>query len=274
LALGLFFLCRKSAQCDEYLIWGITDTAPFTKMHWIGGIRMLRKLRLAPGVVAKQLWVPLALVMLLPVAALANSETTCLNGVTGAVCIYNTGGTAMGSNSGLIMNGTGGSTVSTINTIGNFGSTGSNLGTLAFTTGSLLSGSLSAGGTFNDGTFTITTNGNFPGYPNGLLFTGTFGNSAGGAPITWTYTGKVGKYYDYTLSGPVSGTWEGGPSVSGVTAQLFFHSTTKYTGGAISLASGTTTIITPEPAPLGLLGTGMVAIGFLANRKVRQSRGV
>lgn len=215
-----------------------------------------------------QLVVPLALVMLLPVGALANTST-CLNGAPGAICIYNTGGTGTGGSTGLIMNGLGGSTGSTVDIIGNFGTSKSDLGTLYLTTGALLSGSLSKGGTFANGTFTITTNASYPGYPSGVLFTGTFGNSAAGAPITWTYTGKVGGYYDYTLSGPVSGTWEGGIAVSGVTTQLYFHSKTLYKGGLIDLSSGTTTLVTPEPAALGLMGAGIIGIGLVAKLKAR-----
>lgn len=223
--------------------------------------------------------VAVVLALFLPAMAHANS-TTCLNGAPAALCINNSGGTATGGASGLIMNGSAGSAASTVNSIGPFGSPTDNIGSLSLTTGAILSGSFvtskglpsSTPVTFANGTFTITNTGD-PQF-GATLFQGTFGNSAGGAPITWTYTGKVGQYYDYTLSGPVSGTFNGGATVSGVTTQLYFHTKTPYDGGSISLSSGTTTFITPEPETLTLLGSGLMSMGFVVWRKVRSAIGV
>jgi PEP-CTERM motif-containing protein len=210
----------------------------------------------------------IALALLAPVAATAN-QSTCLNGAPGALCIYNEGGTAT-SGVGKQFKGltVGGKDASTLNIIGLFGGPKDDLGTVSFTTGGLLSGTLGGDATFGDGTFTIATNANYP-YYSGVVFQGTFGNSAGGAPINWTYTGKVGKYYDYTLSGIVSGTWEGRGTVSGVTTQLFFESKTKFNGGTIALASGTTTFITPEPGTLGLMGMGLLGAGLMTRRRIK-----
>lgn len=189
------------------------------------------------------------------------ASSTCLPGV--AICVFNQSGTATGGTSGLIMDGTGGSIASTVVQIGSM--QGSNLGTLSLTTGALLSGSLSTGGFFAPGTLTITTNG-WNGF-SGTLFSGTFGNSL--SPIQWLFLGKVGGFFQYELVGEVSGTWENGVSVMGETAQLFFHSKTAYKGGPISLASGTTGIVVPEQATVGLMGTGLIAIGFLVRRKAK-----
>jgi hypothetical protein len=213
--------------------------------------------------------------LLVPIAAWAKSSTlnpngsqTCIPGA--AICVDNQSGTAMGSAAGgLVMDGTGGSTASIVTQIG--GVQGANIGTLSLTTGALLTGTLANGGTFAPGTLNITTTG-FNGF-SGTLFTGTFGNST--SPITWTFNGKVGTFFQYILSGPISGTWEGGSNVAGETTQIYFNSRTKYNGGAISLASGTTGIIVPEPGTVGLMGTGLLGMGLLVRRKVRtdQNRG-
>ena len=59
----------------------------------------------------------------------------------------------------------------------------SGCGSITFTTGALLSGSLAMGGTFaNGGSFTIMGSG-MNGAPSGVLFTGTF---SGPNPATWT----------------------------------------------------------------------------------------
>jgi len=203
----------------------------------------------------------------LPIAAWANSSSfhtpssTCIPGV--AICVFNQTGMATGGTGGLVMDGTNGSTASTVVQIG--GEQGANLGTLSLTTGALLSGTLGSGGTFAPGTLTITTTG-WNGF-SGVLFSGTFGNAT--SPIQWLALGKVGGFFEYELVGPVSGLWENGVTVSGETAQLFFQSKTQYKGGPIALGSGTTGIVVPEQATVGLMGTGLIGIGFLARRKAK-----
>jgi hypothetical protein len=165
---------------------------------------------------------------------------------------------------GLTMDGLSGSTASTIFQIGNLAASG----TLSFTTGAVTGGTLGStviGNVVNfaPGTMTITTTGwnNF----SGTLFSGSFSG------IDWIYTGKSGIYYDYTLTGYVSGTWgPNGSLISGQSTQLFFHSKTPYTGGAISLSSGTTGVVVPEPTSMGLMGTGLIAMAFLVRRRARQ----
>lgn len=192
-------------------------------------------------------------------ASTAPSQT-CLQGV---LCVFNEGGTATGGAAGLTMNGMNGSLASTVFQIGSLAATGN----LSLTTGALTSGTLGStvlGNvvTFGTGTLTITTNGwnNF----SGTLFTGSLSG------IDWIYTGRSGKFYDYTLSGFVSGTWgPNGSTVTGQTTQLFFNSLTPYKGGAISLSSGSTGLVVPEQATFGLMGTGLFAVGFLFRRKAR-----
>jgi len=204
--------------------------------------------------------------LLLPVSSWAGSSAsntpsqTCL---TGVICVFNQNGTATGGTAGLAMDGTNGSLASTVFQIGST-VTG---GTLSFNTGALLTGTLGSSVvgnvvTFAPGAFNITTTG-WQGF-SGALFTGTISG------IDWIYTGHSGNFFDYTLTGFVSGTWgPNGTTVSGQTTQLFFHSKTLYKGGPISLSSGTTGVVVPEPASLGLMGTGLVLMGMLVRQKAR-----
>lgn len=223
--------------------------------------------------------------LLLPIASWAHSfntnhapSQTCFPGI---VCVFNQGGTAVGGVGGLIMDGSGGSALSNVFLVGSQSVTG----TLSFTTGGFVNtngvSSFGTGtcalvggscvlGTFAPGNLTITVD-NWNGF-SGTLFTGTFGSSTGG--VTWQYDGKIGGVYQYALVGPISGTW--GPSngtVSGQTTQLFFTSKTPFTGKpgqTLTLTSGTTNIVTPEPANIGLLGTGLILMGFVVRRRAKQ----
>jgi hypothetical protein len=223
------------------------------------------------GHAAKHFLALAVMALLVPIAAQGASSSTqtpsstCLPGL---LCIFNTGGMAKGGTTGLTMDGSPLTKMSTVFQIGTVGGGNSNLGTLALTTGALLSGSLKTGGTFAAGTLTINVT-NYNGF-TGALFAGTFGNST--IPITWQYDGKVGQFYQYELIGPISGTWEGGATVSGQTAQLYFHSKTQYNGGQIFLASGTTAIATPEPGALGLTGIGLVGMGMMVRKKLQREQ--
>jgi hypothetical protein len=190
------------------------------------------------------------------------------------VCFDNNGGTMTGTPStGFQLNGTLGSVSSTITSID--GSPAS--GTLSFTTGTLISGNM---GTlkvdqsvfFNAGTLTIT--GTFAGY-TGTLFSGTFGTP--GVGIQWELVSITGKganaTYQYDLSGDINGTWYTGATVNGVTTQFLFNMKGgPYTGGPINLENGATYVVTPEPGTLGLMGTGLLGLGFKVRQRVKALR--
>lgn len=199
----------------------------------------------------KFLWLAV-LALALPVATWANSTQLVFG---------NNGGKLSTNGSTLTL---AGSTLSSF-TMGGTTYTGS-LGSVSFTTGSLLSGTLGGGGTFNaGGSFTITGNGS-NGIPNGALFTGAFSG-----PVTWTanYNTKVGNW-TYTLTGSVQGTLSNGTNAYGGTMQLSFDVSNNQqfgVGHSARLKSGVTTVTVPEPGTLSLFGTGILGLAGFLRRK-------
>jgi PEP-CTERM motif len=170
-------------------------------------------------------------------------------------------GTLTGSNAGLQLTG---STIVAIT--GAYGDPTGNLGTVGFTTGALLSGSLTAGGTFSGtgSTFTVMGNGS-NGVPNTVLFSGSFAGD-----VTLTESGT--SLHNYFFTGVVSGTLADGTKVSGPVV-MNFATGKGWMGEAITIGSIDTTVVTavPEPGTLGLLGTGLLAVGGLVRRKLSKS---
>lgn len=196
----------------------------------------------------RMLWMAV-LALALPMSAFAKNS----------VDFTNEGGTLSGSSAGLSLTG---STLVAFNGLGGSTITG-NLGTLAFSTGSLTSGSLQMGGTFNGGgSFVITGNGT-DGIYNGTIFNGTFSG-----PVTWTLVTLANGTHNYTLTGAVSGTWEGGGTVDGATVQLTINTGKAFFNGSTLISSGDTNIAVPEPGTLGLLGTGLIGLAGALRRKL------
>ncbi len=162
-------------------------------------------------------------------------DTNVINEFAGAVDFSNYHGTLTGTTAGLTLKGS--TLFSVAGYAGGGAIIGANLGSVAFTTGALTSGSLAAGGTFAaGGSFTIVTNGT-GGLPNGPIFTGSFDG-----PVTWTLLTLADGTHIYTLSGTESGTWVTGATVTGVSVQLTVSTGKGFYKGSTRISSGDTEI--------------------------------
>ncbi len=121
------------------------------------------------------------------------------------------------------------------------------LGTVTFTTGVLLSGSIYTAAVFNSGTFTITSNGT-DGMPNGVIYSGTFSS------VEWREIGHTDQYF-----------------FSGYFGNGNMHETSVLISGTtqFNVISGATVV--PEPGSWAMLGTGLWGIA-VAIRKRRKSQ--
>jgi len=197
-------------------------------------------------------------ILLLAVLALA-LPTAMFAG--SSIDFTNSGGILSGSSAGLSLSG---SVLIAVNGLNGGGLiTGSNLGSVSFTTGALLSGSLQKGGTFAGvgSSFTVIGNGS-NGVPNGTLFTGSFSG-----PVTWTMVKLANGTHNYTLTGTISGWTGSGAPTQGATVQLTINTGKGFFSGRTRISSGDTSIVVPEPGSLGLLGTGLLGLAGLVRRK-------
>jgi hypothetical protein len=140
---------------------------------------------------------------------------------------------------------------------------GHSLGSVSFSTGALISGSISAGGTFSSvGSTLVLTGYGRQGAPKGAIFTGSFTG-----PITWTLVSKHGADITYTLSGTFSGMLYTGRTVTGTLTETIFTANSQLNKGIAHIRGGTTGLATPEPGTLGMLGVGLAASAGLFKRK-------
>jgi hypothetical protein len=185
--------------------------------------------------------------LLLPAAAFAGSQ----------ISLVNSGGTLVGTNGGMSLNG---STLISVSGWNGGGLITGSLGTVSFSTGSLTSGSLQMGGTFAAGMFSVVGNGT-NGIPNGAVFTGAFSG-----PVTWTLVTLANGTHNYTLSGTLTGTMGTGFSTNGVTVQLSINTGKGFFNGSAGISSGDTfvgSVVVPEPGSAYLFTTGLLSFAGL-----------
>ena len=140
---------------------------------------------------------------------------------------------------------------------------GHSLGSVSFSTGALISGSILTGGTFSDVGSSFVVIGKGPQVPHkGTIFSGAFVG-----PVSWTLVSQSGQSLTYTLSGTIQGTLWNGRFVTGTTTQTIVSTNGQIALGIGHIRVGNTGILTPEPGTLGLLGTGLVAIAGMLRRK-------
>ncbi len=142
---------------------------------------------------------------------------------------------------------------------------GHSLGSVRFSTGALISGSIAAGGTFSStgSSFVVIGKGNY-GQPKGTIFNGSFVG-----PIIWTLTSPPGaKNLTFTLSGTIQGMLYNGRMVSGTTVQNIYTINGQLAQGIGHIKVGSTPLAVPEPATLGMFGVGLVALGGMFRRKL------
>jgi hypothetical protein len=140
---------------------------------------------------------------------------------------------------------------------------GHSLGSVSFSTGALIGGSILTGGTFSDVGSSFVVIGKGPQVPHkGTIFSGAFVG-----PVSWTLVSQSGQSLTYTLSGTIQGTLWNGRFVTGTTTQTSVSTNGQIALGIGHIRVGNTGIMTPEPGTLGLLGTGLVAIAGMLRRK-------
>ena len=141
---------------------------------------------------------------------------------------------------------------------------GHSLGSVMFSTGALLTGSIMTGATFSDvgSMFKVIGVGN-AGQPKGVIFNGAFVG-----PIVWTLVSQNGASLVFQLSGQISGTLFNGTMVSGTTTQMFHTTTAQLAQGIAHITGGNTHLNSvPEPGTLGLMVTGLLGIVQAARRR-------
>ncbi len=171
----------------------------------------------------------------------------------------NSGGTLSGTSAGLSLSG---STLIAVDGLSGGHLRTGDLGTVSFTTGALMSGSLAMGGKFAaGGTFTIESNAN----GGTVLFSGTFSG-----PVTWTLVTLANGTHNYTLTGTLTGEMHGA-NATAITLALTINTGKGFFEGSTLIAGGDTTAVSssvPEPGSLAMLATGSLGMLGVMRRKL------
>jgi hypothetical protein len=136
------------------------------------------------------------------------------------------------------------------------------LGSVTFTTGALLTGSMGTGGTFAAGGSILITASN-----GAVLFKGTFSG-----PTQWVELSSgsgVNTTTSYALYGSVAGWTGAGSWTTGNTFDMTLNVGKGQFDGAALITSGDTPLLVPEPGSLGLLGTGLIGVAGVVRRKLK-----